>query len=407
MKKHLMLMGAFDRYNYGDLLFPIFMQEYIEKHRPDVKEYYSKIIPVSLEEKNFTDVGGLSTMAWKKMSPETPKDIVVVGGDVLGASIEQMYMDSLSSFFELFVARVLRKLTSNKYIEKESRKKFKLQNAFPYVPIQFKDNIEKVAYNSVSGSGFIRNDFQNETKNTLLKRLSNSHYVSVRDERTLESLKNGGIDAVLAPDSASIMAELYPLSQLEQKISSVKIKELKNESYIVFQFGYWHVREKIDDIVYQIENITSESDAKIVLLPVGFATNHDDIIALKQISKKLKVEHILLEDISIWDIMYVIGNAKFFFGTSLHGNITAMAYGIPHIGICKRIVKLDKYLSTWGVEPFNKNIEIEEISSFYMNYKDVNLIYLQNNSQKLVALVHDNYNLLFDCLITTQTVSLK
>ncbi|PFN07054.1 polysaccharide pyruvyl transferase family protein [Bacillus cereus] len=400
MKKDLVLMGAFDRYNYGDLLFPIFIQEYIEKYRPDVKDYYSQIVPVALEEKDLRNVGGLSTKSWKKLDVEVSKDLVVVGGDVLGASIEQMYMDSLNSFYSLFVARAFRKLTSNKYIVKKSRSKFGMQNAFPYVPIASQNGIDKVVYNAVSGSGFIRDDFQEETKNTLLKRLSDSHFISIRDEKTLANLRNNHIDAVLAPDSACIMAELYPLNQLERKVSNEKIRELKEKKYIVFQFGYWHIRQRIDDVIEQIEEIATQTEDEIVLLPVGFATNHDDLIALEKISQKLKIKHTLFNDLTIWDIMYVIGNAGFFFGTSLHGNITAMAYGVPCVGVCKRVVKLDKYLSTWGIAPFNKNIEIEDIAAFYFSNKSFDRKDLKKNADRLIKLVHKNYDVLLNRLIS-------
>jgi len=399
VKKDLIIMGAFDRYNYGDLLFPIFLIKYIELYRPDVIKNYNEIIPVALENKDFTNVGGISTLAWKELKINVSKDIIVAGGDVLGATVSGLYMDSLDSYTELLKAKIIRKYISKNHINRKAIKKFNIDNNFPYIPVPEKSNVNNIVYNSVSGSEFITGTMEEKKKNIILDRLSKSTYVSNRDSSTFEALKKQGIDVNLAPDSATIMSELFPVNTLKKLVNSEILSNTEEKEYIVFQFGYWKVRNSIEELVGQIEEISLKDNVEIVLLPVGFASNHDDLIALQKVSRKLKIKHHLYENVSIWDIMYIIGNAKFFFGTSLHGNITAMSYGIPHIGLSEKIVKLDKYLNTWSIYPFNNNIKFGDISSFYYMNKDFDNVLLKKNAKRLNELVHNNYKKLFNALM--------
>ncbi|WP_226036153.1 polysaccharide pyruvyl transferase family protein [Aquibacillus saliphilus] len=399
MKKQLVIMGAFDRYNFGDLLFPIIIQEYINKYRLDVRKHYSEIVPVALEKKDLSDAGGLTTHAWKDLNPNTARDIIVAGGDVLGANTSGLYMDSLNSYNEHFIARVMRKILTNKYIENKAAEKFQVTNLLPYVPIQGLNNVDNIVYNSVSGSGLISGEIKKDDNKIIVDRLLKSKFVSIRDKNTHKAILNNGVTAKLAPDSASIVRELFPLEELETKITDDKIINLKGKDHIVFQFGLRKSKNHFDEIVSQIEEIASQGDNEIVLLPVGFATNHDDVIALRKISKKIKVPHTFFDELTIWEIMYIIGTAKFLFGTSLHANITAMSYNVPHIGLNKNIVKLDKYLETWGLEPLNKNIDFSEMSSFFFKNKNFDKTIIYQNSNKLIKLTHDNFNELFDNLL--------
>ena len=53
------------------------------------------------------------------------------------------------------------------------------------------------------------------------------------------------------------------------------------------------------------------------------------------------------ENINIYEIMYLIKNSKLFIGTSLHGLITSISYGIPHMAYTNKIEKQIKFLNTW------------------------------------------------------------
>ena len=86
-----------------------------------------------------------------------------------------------------------------------------------------------------------------------------------------------------------------------------------------------------------------------LLLPIGFAALHEDNIALKQM-QNIYNNFVLIDKLNIYEIMNLIANSYFFAGTSLHGNITAMSFGIRHIGLNPEIKKLENYLKTWEIK---------------------------------------------------------
>ena len=55
----------------------------------------------------------------------------------------------------------------------------------------------------------------------------------------------------------------------------------------------------------------------------------------------------LLPHQDVDDILAAIAGARLFVGSSLHGNLIALAYGVPHVGFGARVRKLDFMLRTW------------------------------------------------------------
>lgn len=55
--KSINIIGAFDRYNYGDLLFPIIIEEYIKKYNCELIKKY-KLEYYALVQSDLSKVGG-------------------------------------------------------------------------------------------------------------------------------------------------------------------------------------------------------------------------------------------------------------------------------------------------------------------------------------------------------------
>lgn len=106
---------------------------------------------------------------------------------------------------------------------------------------------------------------------------------------------------------------------------------------------------------------------KIVLINIGYAPLHDDFKSHKILNKAFPNKTILFEDTNIFEIMYLIKNSQIFLGTSLHGNITAMSYNVPHLGF-EKINKLKYFLKTW------ENNEISSTFDFLISLKKLTSI---------------------------------
>ena len=101
-----------------------------------------------------------------------------------------------------------------------------------------------------------------------------------------------------------------------------------------------------------LSNIHKETGLNIILCPIGTALGHSDQDALIKIKKHLGSEssYQLINNPSIWDIMWLIKHSSLYIGTSLHGTITAMSYGRPFAVHGPN--KLKTYLDTWGGSQF-------------------------------------------------------
>src|SRR5690606_12527172 len=129
--------------------------------------------------------------------------------------------------------------------------------------------------------------------------------------------------------------------------------------YVFFQVKNNHAKANEQRIAKQLDAIAGQTGLHICLRPIGKALNHDDHLALKRIAPLLTQPTHLVEKVTIWDIMYLIANARVYVGTSLHGAITAMSYAVPYVGVAVPI--LHSYLQTWGVDGINHTVPLASI----------------------------------------------
>lgn len=399
--KSINIIGAFDRYNYGDLLFPIIIEEYIKKYNCEIIKKY-ELEYYALVHSDLSKVGGKKTKALSDLynkNVEKGSYLIVSGGDVLAARIGNMDIDLCKSFKEMIYKKTLRKLQGIENFEKKSKRLFDIDSSFPWVVDErvFNGNL-KVIYNAVGGSTIDKLPPKDQT--FIMDAMKNSSYISVRDNKSKENivnnqfLKGEKINSVdVAPDSATIMSEIFTLEYLEEKISDSTKEFIKeNKEYIVIQSNNASLKNGKDkELVESLNNIGNRLKYKILLLPIGFAANHDDNIALEKIGKQLKVDYTHIKEHNIYDIMYLIGNGKFFAGTSLHGNITAMSYGVPHIGLNKEIKKLNMYLKTWDLKEQNGCISFNELNHKIDDLLKIDKSDLLRKREELIEKVKENF----------------
>lgn len=125
-----------------------------------------------------------------------------------------------------------------------------------------------------------------------------------RDTRTQKNLSCIN-DVILAPDSVHIISDLYTDDYIESNVSdSISIK-LKSE-YICFQAAPSKIASWLEDIVSFIKALIINNQQKVVLLPIGYASGHDDYHLLNRIHNELSTHTELLFDLNLWEIMSVI-----------------------------------------------------------------------------------------------------
>lgn len=396
MKTNVVLYGAYDRYNYGDNLMPIVFHDYTKKFRPEKYENINFIFS-SITDSDLSSYHAPKTTAIKDVySSLVGGDVIIaVGGEILCAPNSTLFLhmprnkklnDILTKMNAL---PVLRKL-----VQAAARAFNPTPWDFPYLIDKSKlGKGVKVIYNTAGGS---LNGLRPHKRDELANRLSTADYVSVRDTRTLENLECID-DVALAPDSVHIISELYDDEFIESKVSAEVVEKLDSK-FICFQAAPAKVSATQGDIVKFIRNLSENNNQKVVLLPIGYASGHDDFYLLEKIHTMLPGHTEILYDLNVWEIMYVIKKSNLYIGTSLHGAITALAFGVPHFGLNKSIYKLDGFLSDWSVFPYNQCYSMSEIEKLSQNVIELPREELKASVKENNEKVKSNFNNILDLI---------
>ncbi|MBA7675451.1 hypothetical protein ES703_83686 [subsurface metagenome] len=379
--KRVHLYGAFDRFNYGDLLFPLVLKKAIGSASDIdcVCECYGLIAS------DLRRFGGVITKPISDLDiDKANKDILIVaGGEVLGAHISYLYNCFGKGIARSRIMNKLRLGCINSYI---ARKKLRVNSNYPF--IINKKEYEEICliYNAVSGenASIEMNEF-----------LTSVDYISIRDKDVYRSMCDKchrETSLFLYPDSATLISEYFPFGYLETKIGreTKEIINLFGDGYICFQAAERFINTNIKTILSELIALYVGQQFPIVLLPIGRAHMHNDHVGLARIRKHIDVPCVLPKDNTIYDIMYLIANSKLFIGTSLHGNITAMSYAVPYIGLDGRIRKLHSYLQTWGIEGLDGCVDYVEIGSKAKRILASGIPGLSRHSEILVAKAKEN-----------------
>lgn len=403
MAKKILILGAFDRFNYGDLIFAIIIENLFNLYKKDFDiEYYGLI------KSDLSKYGGKKTNSIKELfrSKKNRKinALIIAGGEILDSRWLDIYIN-LGSVRKKYLLLGLNKIIGRRKIEKIISKLIGSDSKLPWVVTPNDFNIPlRVIYNAVGGSNL--QSLPDYLKEELKNKLNEASYISIRDEKTKKNieylnLKESNIE--LAPDSAVLLSDFYPIEKLRTVVNLETLKITANfpNGYICFQSNYLLSKDKEKTIAKELEKLNKKFGYGIVLLPIGRATGHEDQTALLNIKKLLRdTPSILPNENTIYDIMYLIANSKMFAGTSLHGSITALSYCVPHVGLTNKVSKLENFLNTWDLEEQKKCIAYEDIvdhASYLINIPHEKLA---KRRDELISLSYRNFEKILSVIET-------
>jgi polysaccharide pyruvyl transferase WcaK-like protein len=133
------------------------------------------------------------------------------------------------------------------------------------------------------------------------------------------------------------------------------------------------------EIAKQITQYSQQSGCEVALVPIGYC--HDDDKALKRLSAVSNGAFKYVGVRSVEDMLSALAACDMFLGTSMHANITAFSFGIPHLvgplpydkmGGFIDITGLDPalYLNTWS-EAADRLKWVEELGAGYFEERAV------------------------------------
>ncbi|HHQ6589414.1 TPA: polysaccharide pyruvyl transferase family protein [Serratia fonticola] len=367
-KRQVVLYGAFDRYNYGDNLMPMLLEMYFKRRFPDKCEGINFIFS-SIMDSDLSRYDCKRTISMSKLlNVKEGTTLIVVGGEVLGSDIGTLFIHVQENLLFTNFLRLVRRFTP-KLLSKFAKKRYEAVWDFPYIPNKssFTHNV-KVIYNTVGGI----------PHKSQVGIIGTADFISARDDRTYKALSSVS-KRKLVPDSVLMMSKLIDIDFLADKVRNEVKDVLEGTVFVTVQACPYKVKFSAQELADELSSVVRDKNIKVVLLPIGYASGHDDVVFLEKVKRQSQEDLILLDNLTVWEIMYVIAISSGFYGTSLHGVITAMSFGIPHYCINSDIQKLVSFLETWSVAPFTKPITCAEIPDTLHNVTNESILALNNS----------------------------
>jgi hypothetical protein len=341
------LFGAFDRHNFGDLLFPHIAAALLPgKH----------LIFAGLVERDFRSYGGHQLQALTKLSTEwgdQAVNIIHMGGEILTcdawqAAVMLLPPEQAQDTIARLDSRPQEKL-------KWAQGLIGIPDLAPYaLSRQLFPLAARIIYNGVGGIDLAQRD--PALRSEVLAKLKSADVVSVRDTLTLAQLSAAGVTASLVPDPAVMVAELFGarISHPAQQGATAAMRGAFPQGYIAVQFSAdFGDDATLTEIAAQLDQISISSGYGVVFFRAGAAPWHDDLACYQRVAARMRTSAVkIFTSLNLWDICALIAHGRAYCGSSLHGRIVAMAYALPRLNILReaqagQLSKTAAYAQTW------------------------------------------------------------
>ncbi|WP_321797222.1 polysaccharide pyruvyl transferase family protein [Caballeronia sp. J97] len=344
MKRRIILFGAFDRHNFGDMLFAHVVAGLLAQRCPEVEPLFAGCARRDLRAHGGHDVAALSSLA--KPCRGEPVTLIHAGGELLTCDAwEAAVMLTKPEEAQACIARYgSRAADRTAWVRAE----LGTDALAPYVVgRETFAHGASICFNAIGG---VTLDAREPAlRAEVLAKLRSGDHVSVRDTQTQAALRSSGIDAQLVPDPASMVAELF----------DARIRT-HADARVAFPRGYLAVQFSADfgdddtlaQVAHQLDLIGASTGLGIALFRAGAAPWHDDISVYERMAARMRHPAVTIRDsLNVWDICALIAGSEGFAGSSLHGRIVAMAYGLPRVNLQQAdSARQRAYASAWEIE---------------------------------------------------------
>lgn len=381
------VLSASDRNNYGDLLFPIIIKQYMLSKNITADFYNYGIV-----RSNLNYFKGLSTKSMKDLKSDIKKSkeesiIIIAGGEVLGGGWLNIYR---------FVNEFWNKINHVKYIRAFVNKSNLLNNYLKYRlgssrPFVLDGNIYRknhIFYNSVGALG-VKRLLQDKK---YIKYFSEIGLLSIRDAVSKRNFDQNNIITKLVPDSALIMSDIL-IDDILPSISE-ECQKLSDEQYAFVQLAYNKGPNDLEKFGQTLNEFSKQNNLKIILCPIGLALDHWDDKILKLI-KKNNSNFTYYDPKNIYEIMFLIKNCSIYLGTSLHGLITAQSFVRPIFVFDEKVDKIKYYIDTWFENPENYYGNFYDLTAMNKNFLEFDRVAESINTENQKKLIYANLSQIF------------
>jgi hypothetical protein len=359
-------VGAFDRFNYGDVLFAKVAEMNFAAAMPDAGITYYALRASDLTAEGGVPTSPLSDLYRIRLEPSQKLMVVLTGGELLAPTWTQMAEHHVPRQISRQMRRVNRR-TGYSMWDPIWRRVYGCPNLMPWV-IDPRDCAQPdqthVVYNAVGG-----------TSTALLSRaqlawrskaLLQADWLTARDDVTAEALARWDVPKPeVAPDSAVTMAGLLaPAEAARIRKDILAHAGLDDGPYLCIQSGMKWAHGQEDLIAAKLREVHDRTGLNVLAFAIGRAAGHDDQFVSASLSKRLGKEPWFGEaphDLTVNGVMALIAGSACYAGTSLHGFITAFAFGHPRVGLSRHLTKLIGFRDSWDLPSMPAGIEYADM----------------------------------------------
>ena len=289
------VFGAFNVHSFGDSLFPEATYKELDKRLP-IDEFY--VFSLGGNKNPYSNQIVYDYSQFEEINKSKKFDAILIGGGELLHNCPINFPEE------------------NMVYEAGAIWKFPIGLGIKY-------NIP-VIINSVG----MPYEFTEEERENLEILFNAVSYISLRDEYSYQRWisyfgKSGKVKKV--PDSLWNIRDYFSTNELERCRNNLKEKYGINKSYIVVQYG---TTKYFREVMKILDRFAENNDIQVCAIAINAA--HEDLYVVQNIGEYMNF--IDIQDVlTPTEIVSLISGANMFVGTSLHGNLTAMAYGVKNV----------------------------------------------------------------------------
>jgi hypothetical protein len=378
----LVLFGAFDRHNFGDLLFPHLMTALL----PGQSFEFAGLV-----ERDLQAFGGHRVSALAARQGPRPAHLIHVGGELLTCSAWQAAVMLLEP--AAAAAAVARYDDDPVAAADWAARQLGTARSLPYVAGRDAVALSgRLIFNAVGGVEWAL--LSEAQRNEARAALRQADWLSVRDHVTRDALRREGIEAALCPDPAVMVADCFgEVIRRHQQQGAVKaVLDACPQGYLACQFSAdFGDDATLDALAQGLFRAAAEAGLGLVLFRAGSAPWHDDPALYEKLQRRLPPGTVLIfPSLHLWDICALIAASRGIVSSSLHGRIVALAYGLPRVSLIPpqqgvRPVKTAAFAETWEPAAVPRSVPVDQVEPALRQALAVPASLLRENAAQLRA----------------------
>ncbi|MDP2110800.1 MAG: polysaccharide pyruvyl transferase family protein [Thiobacillus sp.] len=372
------LFGAFDRHNFGDLLFPHLLEALLPGQVFDF---------CGLAARDLRAFGGHRVTPL----PARPRQLIHAGGELLTCSAWQAAVMLLEP--AAAAEAISRSGDDPAPAAAWAARQLGTSRSMPYVVGH--DALApggKLVFNAVGGVdwGFLAAAQRDEVKAALQQ----ADWLSVRDHVTQAALRAERIDAPLCPDPAVMAADCFG-ETIRQHQDTGPVKAMRDafpHGYLACQFSADFADDaSLDALAHGLSRAAAATGLGVALFRAGAAPWHDDPALHEKLRRRLPPGTArMFPSLHLWDICALIAASRGTVCSSLHGRIVALAYGLPRVSLMppqqgRRPDKRAAFAETWEPDAVPRSVTPAQIEPALMQALAVPVGVLRENAARLRA----------------------